>query len=65
MMLKSAIIQGIAVGHRRAFEDMVRAIDSLSIKPIIDETYSFRDALLAFEHLERGPFGKIVVDVLK
>ncbi|GAA4482164.1 zinc-dependent alcohol dehydrogenase family protein [Gluconacetobacter asukensis] len=65
MMLKRAIIQGITVGHRRAFEDMVRAIDARGIKPAIDEIYSFDAAPEAFNHLERGPFGKIVIDVLK
>ncbi|NVN37494.1 zinc-dependent alcohol dehydrogenase family protein [Komagataeibacter swingsii] len=65
MMLKRAIIQGITVGHRRAFEDMVRAIDARGIKPVIDEIYSFDAAPEAFNHLERGPFGKIVIDVLK
>lgn len=61
MMLKRAIIQGISVGHRRSFEDMIRAIDEHGIKPAIDEVYAFDDAHAAFDHLERGPFGKIVV----
>lgn len=61
MMLKRAIIQGISVGHRRAFEDMNRAIDEHGIKPVIDKVYAFEDARAAFDHLERGPFGKVVV----
>lgn len=61
MMLKRASIQGISVGHRRAFEDMNRAIDAHGIKPVIDRTYTFENAHLAFDHLERGPFGKVVV----
>lgn len=60
---RRAIIQGINVGHRRAFEDMNRAIDEHGIKPVIDTVYDFDDALAAFEHLERGPFGKIVIRV--
>jgi len=63
MMLKRAIIQGISVGHRRAFENMNRAIDEHDIKPVIDKVYAFEDARAAFDHLERGPFGKIVVRV--
>lgn len=63
MMLKRAIIQGITVGHRRAFEDMNRAIDAHGIKPVIDKVYSFADVPTAFAHLERGPFGKIVIRV--
>jgi NADPH:quinone reductase-like Zn-dependent oxidoreductase len=61
MMLKRAIIQGIAVGHRRAFEDMNRAIDEHGIKPVIDKVYVFEAVHAAFDHLERGPFGKVVV----
>jgi NADPH:quinone reductase-like Zn-dependent oxidoreductase len=63
MMLKRAVIQGITVGHRRAFEDLVRFIDTHGVRPVIDETYSFDDAPSAFAHLERGPFGKIVIDL--
>lgn len=43
MMLKRAIIQGVSVGHRRAFEDMNRAIDEHGIKPVIDRVYGFED----------------------
>ena len=63
MMLKRATIQGITVGHRQAFEDMNRAIDERDIKPVIDKVYDFDDALAAFDHLARGPFGKVVVGV--
>lgn len=63
MMLKRAIIQGITVGHRRAFEDMNHAIDRHGIKPAIDKIYAFEDVRAAFDHLDRGPFGKVVVAV--
>lgn len=61
MMLKRAIIQGVSVGHRRAFEAMNRAIDAHGIKPVIDGTYAFEDAPAAFNHLASGPFGKVVI----
>jgi NADPH:quinone reductase-like Zn-dependent oxidoreductase len=63
MMLKRAIIQGITVGHRRAFEDMNRAIDQHGIKPAIDAIYGFADVPAAFDHLRRGPFGKVVIGI--
>jgi NADPH:quinone reductase-like Zn-dependent oxidoreductase len=63
LMLKNASIRGISVGHRRAFEDMNRAIDRHGIKPVIDAVYDFEAANEAFAHLERGPFGKVVVRV--
>ncbi|MDB5817027.1 MAG: Alcohol dehydrogenase zinc-binding domain protein [Rhizobacter sp.] len=56
-----AVVQGVSVGHRRALEDMIRAIDATSMQPIIDKTYGFADVPAAFAHLERGAFGKVVV----
>lgn len=64
MMLNRAVIQGVTVGHRRAFEDMNRAIDERGIKPVIDRAYGFDEVAVAFDHLERRPFGKIVVRVV-
>lgn len=63
MMLKRAVIQGMTVRHRRAFEDLVRFVDAHGVRPVIDKTYSFDDAPSAFAHLERGAFGKIVIDL--
>jgi NADPH:quinone reductase-like Zn-dependent oxidoreductase len=54
-------VQGISTGHRRAFERMNEAIDALGIKPVVDTVYPFAEVKRAFEHLEKGPFGKIVI----
>ena len=56
LLAKQAHVQGINVGHRRAF-------DELSIKPVIDTVYSFEQAHDAYKHLYRGAFGKIVVKI--
>jgi hypothetical protein len=32
-----------------------------ALKPVIDKVYSFDDVHTAFDHLERGPFGKVVI----
>lgn len=61
LMLKSAVIQGITVGHRRALEDLCRAVEHYQIKPVVSKIYRFSDAKAAFAHLEQGPFGKIVI----
>lgn len=61
LLLKSPQIQGIAVGHRRALEDLVRAVDANNIKPVIDQRYRFDQLPAALDHLDRGPFGKIVL----
>lgn len=60
-----ASIVAVAVGPRRAMEDMVRMIDHHGIKPVIDATYSFAQVPEAFAHLNRGAFGKVVVDFSK
>ncbi len=56
-----ATIQGLSVGHRRALEDMVRAIDVNALQPVIAAEYSSDQVPEAFAHLERGAFGKVVV----
>jgi NADPH:quinone reductase-like Zn-dependent oxidoreductase len=60
---KQAIIRGISVGPLRALERMLKKIDELKLHPVIDTVYSFNDARAAFDHLERGAFGKIVIRV--
>ena len=54
-------IQGISVGHRRALEAMVRAIDVNALQPVVDAEYGIDEVSQAFAHLERGAFGKVVV----
>jgi NADPH:quinone reductase-like Zn-dependent oxidoreductase len=58
-----AIIQGIFVGHRRGLERLVRAVDTLALKPVVDATYPLAELPAALEHLDRGPFGKLVIRV--
>lgn len=61
LLLKSPVIQGIGVGHRRALEDFVRAVDVTGLKPVIEHRYRFDQLHQALEHLDRGAFGKIVL----
>lgn len=58
-----ALIQGIFVGHRRGLEDLVRAVDTLALKPVVDAVYPLAELPQALEHLDRGPFGKLVIRV--
>ena len=51
------VVQGLSIGHRRAFERMNQAIEAL----VIDKVYGFDQVPQAFEHLEKGPFGKVVI----
>lgn len=63
LLLKRITVQGIGVGHRRALEDLVRAVDQAGIKPVIEREYTLTELPAALEHLERGAFGKVVVRV--
>lgn len=58
---QKAVLQGIGVGHRRALEDLVRAIDVNGLTPTIAASYAASDLPAALDHLARGAFGKIVV----
>lgn len=61
LALKRLRVEGIQVGHRRALEDFVAAVDILGMKPVIDAVYPFDALPAALDHLARGPFGKVVV----
>lgn len=63
MIIKAPVIQGIAVGHRRALEELVAAVDQAQIKPVIDSTYPMNQLPEALARLEEGPFGKVVVKI--
>jgi NADPH:quinone reductase-like Zn-dependent oxidoreductase len=63
LLLKSPTIQGISVGHRRALEDLAAAVDHSGLRPVIDRRYRFGELRAALDHLDRGPFGKIVIEV--
>jgi NADPH:quinone reductase-like Zn-dependent oxidoreductase len=61
LLLKSPVVQGISVGHRRGLEELVLAVDRTGLKPVIDRRYALTDLPAALDHLDRGPFGKVVV----
>lgn len=63
LMLKNVALQGIGVGHRRALEDLVAEVGRADIKPVIDKRYLLKDLPAALDHLDRGPFGKIVIEM--
>jgi NADPH:quinone reductase-like Zn-dependent oxidoreductase len=63
LMLKGLTVHGIGTGHRRALEDLVAAIERTGLRPVIDTRYPLAALPDALDHLDRGPFGKIVVDL--
>lgn len=62
LMLKDVTIQGIGTGHRRALEDLVAAVDRAGLEPVIDTRYPLTELPAALDHLDRGPFGKLVIE---
>jgi NADPH:quinone reductase-like Zn-dependent oxidoreductase len=63
LMLKDVTIHGIGTGSRIALERFVRAVDASGLKPVVDSRYPLDAVPAAFDHLDRGPFGKIVIDL--
>ncbi|HSD38171.1 MAG TPA: NAD(P)-dependent alcohol dehydrogenase [Rhodocyclaceae bacterium] len=57
------LIQGISVGGRTELETFTRAVQHNALQPVIAGEYAFDEVPAAFEHLARGPFGKVVVRV--
>ncbi|MGY0556434.1 zinc-dependent alcohol dehydrogenase family protein [Lysobacter sp. A421] len=57
-------LQAFVVGSRRQQQDMVRALDASTLRPVIDRHFALDDLVAAFRHQESGKhFGKIVLDI--
>ncbi len=57
---KNAVISGITVGSRAHQMDMVRAINTTGIEPVIDRSFRLEELGEAFRFQEsQGHFGKI------
>lgn len=63
LIFRQTTVRGIAVAPRSSFDRMNPFLNKHDIKPVIDHVYSFDEAIQAYEHLARGPFGKIVIKV--
>jgi NADPH:quinone reductase-like Zn-dependent oxidoreductase len=59
-----ATVQAVFVGNRRGLENLVRAIESNGLNPVIDSEFEFAAFPDALARLEQGPFGKVVVRVI-
>ncbi|MEN1942049.1 NAD(P)-dependent alcohol dehydrogenase [Luteimonas sp. MJ174] len=57
-------LQGLVVGSRRQQQDLVRAMEACTLRPVIDRHFALDDLVAAFRHQESGAhFGKIVLDI--
>lgn len=63
LFFKQLYLTGIAVDSRESQEAMVRGINELGIRPIIDKSFAFDELADAFRYQESGKhFGKIVLE---
>lgn len=63
LMARHQRLQGLIVGSRRHQMDMVRAIDAIGLKPVIDRSFTLENIADAFRHEESGAhFGKICLE---
>jgi len=64
ILRKGIRLDGIYVGSRAMFAQMLSAITQAQMHPIVDSTFPFEEAAAAFQRLESGAhFGKIVIRV--
>jgi len=62
IVMRRLRVQGIYVGSGASFEAMNNAIASSGLRPVIDKTFGFDEAVEALRYLESGAhFGKIVI----
>lgn len=63
LMVKQVRLQGLIVGSHRHQAEMVRALDSSEMRPVIDRAFPLDEIAAAFRHEESGQhFGKIVLE---
>jgi NADPH:quinone reductase-like Zn-dependent oxidoreductase len=63
VMVKNLRLQGVSLGSRGDMEELLAFVEKHRISPIIDARYSFDALPEALDHLDRGPFGKVVVEI--
>jgi len=64
ILRKGIRLDGIYVGSREMFAEMLAEIQRVQMRPVIDSIFEFADARAACEHLGSGKhFGKIVIRI--
>lgn len=62
IVMRQVRMKGIGVGHRNAFEAMMRAIDQHRLKPVVDRVFAFEELKEAMAYLKSGAhFGKLCI----
>ncbi len=64
LMARQARLQGLIVGSRREQNDMVRGMEAIGLKPVIDRSFALEALADAFRYQASGAhFGKICLDI--
>jgi NADPH:quinone reductase-like Zn-dependent oxidoreductase len=63
LFMKQITLDGISVGSRKHMSNLLAFMQAHHIKPVIDATYDFTELSKALKHLDRGTFGKVVLEV--
>ncbi len=64
LVSKNATMSGIYVGSRESFQQLVRFIENVILRPIIDKSFAFADAPEAYKYLESAAhLGKVVIEM--
>jgi NADPH:quinone reductase-like Zn-dependent oxidoreductase len=63
VMVKHLRLHGVSLGSRSDMEQLLAFFENHRLSPIIDARYSFDQLPDALDHLDRGPFGKLVVEI--
>jgi NADPH:quinone reductase-like Zn-dependent oxidoreductase len=63
VFMQAIRMQGLLVGSRDDLSDMVRAVNALALRPIVDRRFGFGEVHDAFAYFSRGNhFGKVVIE---
>jgi len=63
LMAKQARLEGLIVGSRQHQNDMVRGIEAMGLKPVIDKSFPLEEISAAFTMMQAGGhFGKIALE---
>mmetsp|Transcript_1627 Transcript_1627/g.2340 ORF Transcript_1627/g.2340 Transcript_1627/m.2340 type:complete len:112 (-) Transcript_1627:260-595(-) len=62
---KAIRIQGLVVGHKQGFEDMLKTMERHQIKPVVGKVFDLAHSENAFSYMatDKHRFGKIVIRV--
>jgi NADPH:quinone reductase-like Zn-dependent oxidoreductase len=63
IIMKGASMHGIFVGNRAMLEELITALRTNRIRPIIDKVFPFEAASDAYRYHKDGVFGKVVVTI--